>query len=45
MDGEDTATALRTVEQEGVTKFRENGQIYILRSGVIYDVLGRRVRK
>ena len=46
LNGENVATSVQHVtHDEQVVKFQENGQIYILREGVVYDVLGRMVRK
>ena len=45
MEGENTATGIEGTEQLESKKFRKDGQIYVLRNGVMYDVLGRRVRK
>lgn len=41
---EDQATDLETIENEKVEKFFENGQIYILKAGHMYDVTGRLVK-
>lgn len=38
------ADALENIEAEGVTKMIENGQVYIIKNGVKYNVLGAVVR-
>ena len=44
---EDNATNLSAIERDKTTsvKFFENGQMYILRDGSVYDVVGRIIRK
>ena len=43
--GENNTTDIQAIEaSEKAVKFIENGQLYILRDGVIYDATGRRVR-
>ena len=45
VDEENNATNIENVEaNETAVKFFENGQIYILRDGITYDALGRKVR-
>ena len=54
IDGESQATGIETVEAENTVhsgadrpsgkKFMENGVLYILRDGVVYDATGRVVR-
>lgn len=44
-EGENNATAIEAVEEtEGAVKFFENGNLYIMREGVVYDVMGRIVK-
>ena len=45
VDYNDTPTNMLNVAEEAVTKFWQNGQMYIRKDGVVYDVLGKRVRK
>ena len=45
LEGEDTATGLEQPELLESKKYWRNGQIYVQRNGVTYDVLGRRVRE
>ncbi len=46
IEGENSATNIENVEaKEKAVKFLENGQIYILRDGVVFDALGRVIRK
>ena len=46
IDYNDTPTNMPNVEpDERPVKFIQNGQMYIRRDGMVYDVLGRRVRK
>ena len=40
----DTPTGLKYEDEEDVRKFWHNGQLYIRRRGVIYDVTGRKIR-
>ena len=45
VDEENNATNIENVEaNETAVKFFENGQIYILRDGITYDAIGRKVR-
>jgi predicted heme/steroid binding protein len=47
VEAENTSTDLSNVQEfEGsnVQKFVENGKLYILREGVVYDVTGKVVR-
>lgn len=39
-----TATALENTNGESVQKIVENGQVYIIRAGVVYDIIGRIVK-
>ena len=42
---ENNATNIENIQfDEKAVKFMENGQIYILREGVVYDALGRTVK-
>ncbi len=42
---EDNATAIESIEaNEEIVKFFENGNIYIMRNGIVYDAVGRVVR-
>ena len=44
LDGEDNATDLSTINcQLSTVKFLENGHLYILRDGITYDALGRKI--
>ena len=46
LDEENNATSIEAIGSEDkAIKFIENGQIYILREGVVYDALGRVIRK
>ena len=45
LDEENNATSFERIDgKNDAIKFFENGQIYILREGVVYDALGRKVR-
>ena len=45
VDEENNATSIEALgSTEKAVKFIENGQLYILREGVVYDALGRKVR-
>lgn len=45
VDEENNATNIENIDaNEKAVKFFENGQIYILRDGITYDALGRKVR-
>ena len=45
VDEENNATSIEALgSTEKAVKFIENGQLYILREGVVYDAVGRRVR-
>ena len=45
LDEENNATSIESIDgKNDAIKFIENGQLYILREGVIYDALGRKVR-
>ena len=45
VDEENNATSIKALgSTEKAVKFIENGQLYILREGVVYDALGRKVR-
>ena len=46
VEGEQSATGVENIEaNEKAVKFIENGQLYILRDGVVYDTVGRVIRK
>ena len=46
VEGEQSATGVENIEaNEKAMKFIENGQLYILRDGVVYDTVGRVTRK
>lgn len=46
VEAENGATNVNNIEaNEKAVKFIENGQIYILRDGVVYDAVGRVIRK
>lgn len=45
IEEENNATSIDAIgSEENAVKFFENGQLYILREGVVYDALGRKVR-
>ncbi len=45
LDEENNATSIESIDgKNDAIKFIENGQLYILREGVVYDALGRKVR-
>ena len=45
VDEENTTTSIEAIgATDEAVKFIENGQLYILRDGVVYDALGRKVR-
>ena len=45
LDEENNATSFERIDgKNDAIKFIENGQLYILREGVVYDALGRKVR-
>lgn len=45
LDEENNATSIERIDgKNDAIKFIENGQLYILREGVVYDALGRKVR-
>ena len=45
IDEENNATSIERLDgKTDAVKFFENGQIYILREGVVYDALGRIVK-
>ena len=46
VEGEQSATGVENIEaNDKAVKFIENGQLYILRDGVVYDTVGRVIRK
>ena len=46
VEGEQSATSVENIEaNDKAVKFIENGQLYILRDGVVYDTVGRVIRK
>lgn len=45
LDEENNATSFERIDgKNDAIKFFENGQLYILREGVVYDALGRKIR-
>ena len=45
LDEEKNATSIERIDgKNDAIKFFENGQLYILREGVVYDALGRKIR-
>lgn len=45
IEGENNATDIKSIEgSEKAVKFIENGKLYILREGVVYDVTGAKVK-
>ena len=45
IEGEETTTDIKGIkESENAVKFFENGQIYIMRNGVVYDATGRAIK-